>query len=125
MNFKKTLWRIQISQFSSLASVRRTWYSVRTPFNQQHPSARRELSIRMPFYLKHHPSGRRELSVRTFPRVEKFQTAPACIRLDVSAARPDYSQCSTSFKFFFQSTVMGRSLQPSGQRGFLSRHTYP
>jgi hypothetical protein len=30
MNFKKTLRRIQISQFSSLASVRTTWYSVRT-----------------------------------------------------------------------------------------------
>jgi hypothetical protein len=36
---------------------------------------------------KHHPSGRRELSVWTFLYVEKLRTAPACIRLDVSAAR--------------------------------------
>jgi hypothetical protein len=60
---------------------------------------------------KHHPSGRRELSVQTFPYVEKFWTTPACIRLDVSAARPNNSQCSTSFRISFQNTVIGRSLQ--------------
>jgi hypothetical protein len=75
-------------------------------------------TVRTPFYLKHHPSGRRKLSVRTFHYVEKFRTASACIRPDVSTALPDDSQCSTSFRISFQSTVMGRSLQPSKRRGF-------
>jgi len=58
-----------------------------------------------------HPSGRRDIlsgcstvqapsirTTRTFYRdflcVEKLQIAPACIRLDVSATRPDATQCS-------------------------------
>jgi hypothetical protein len=59
-------------------------------------------------------------SVRTFLFVEKLQTAPACIRPDVSAAHPDDLQCSTSFRISFQNTIMGRLLQPSGRRGFPS-----
>jgi hypothetical protein len=35
------------------------------------------------------------IPVRTFLCVEKLQTAPACIRPDYSAARPDDTQCST------------------------------
>jgi hypothetical protein len=62
---------------------------------------------------KHHPSGQRELSVRTFLCVDKLRTAPTCVRLDVSAARLDDSQCSTSFRISFQNTIMGSSLQPS------------
>jgi hypothetical protein len=58
--------------------------------------------------LKHHPSERRELSVRTFPYVEKFQTAPACIRLDVLAARPDDSQCSIKLQDFFPNHKYGK-----------------
>jgi hypothetical protein len=64
-------------------------------------------------------------SVQTFPCVEKFRTAPACIRPDVSAARPDDTQCSTSFRISFQNIVMGRLLQPSGRRGFLSGPAHP
>jgi hypothetical protein len=47
-------------------------------------------------------------SVQTFPCVEKFRIAPACIRPDISAARPDDSQCLTSFRISFQNTDMGR-----------------
>jgi hypothetical protein len=74
----------------------------------------------MPICLKHHPSGRQELFVWIFPCVEKFRTALASIRSDVSAARPDDTQCSTCFRISFQNTVMGRSLQPSGRCGFPS-----
>jgi hypothetical protein len=34
--------------FGSLLVVRTTWYSVRTLISQQHPSGRRDLSIRTP-----------------------------------------------------------------------------
>jgi hypothetical protein len=61
-------------------------------------------------------SERVELSIRTFLSVEKLRTAPACIHQDISATRPDDSQCSAIFRISFQNTVMGRSLQPSGQR---------
>jgi hypothetical protein len=91
------------AQLSKASTVRTTWHTVRTS--------------NCP---KHHPSRRREPSVRTFPCVEKLQTVPACIRPDVSAARPDDSQCSTSFRISFQNTVMWRSLQLSGRRGFPS-----
>jgi len=47
----------------------------------------------------HHPFGRRELSVRTFLYIEKLWTAQTCIHPDVSAALPDDSWCSTSFRF--------------------------
>jgi hypothetical protein len=66
-----------------------------------------------------------DICTTTFPCVEKFQTALACIYPDVSAARPDDSQCSTSFRISFQNTVMGKSLQPSGRRGFPSGRAHP
>jgi len=50
---------------------------------------------------KNHPSGRQELSVRTFFCIEKLQTVPACIRLDVSAARPNATQYSISYEISF------------------------
>jgi len=53
---------------------------------------------------RHHPSGRREISVRTFLYVEKLQTVPSCIRLDISAARPDAIQCSIIYGIFFLKT---------------------
>jgi hypothetical protein len=108
MSFKKTLCRIQISQFNSLASVRTTWYSIRTLFSQQHPSERRVIPSGLPFvlnanrpdYVSYHLDAHlsKASSVRTFSCVEKFQTVPACICSDVSAAHPDDSQCSTSFR---------------------------
>jgi hypothetical protein len=54
-----------------------------------------------------------------------FESTLACFRPDVSAARPDDSLCSTSFRISFQNTVMGRSLQPPGRRGFLSGRAHP
>jgi hypothetical protein len=94
--------------FGSLTAVRTTSYTVWTP--------------NCP---KHHPSGRRKLSIRTFHCVEKLRTASACIRSDVSAVRPDDTQCSTSYEISFQNTDMGRSLQPSGRCGFLSGCNHP
>jgi hypothetical protein len=64
---------------------------------------------------KYHPSGLQELSVRTFLCVKKFQTVPACIRLDVLAAHLDATQCSINYGISFQNTDMGRQLQPSGR----------
>jgi len=58
--------------------------------------------------------------VRTFLYVEKLRTAPACIRPNVSAARPNNSQCSIKLQDFFTNAEMGRLLQPSRQRGFPS-----
>jgi hypothetical protein len=71
------------------------------------------------------PSGRRELSVQTFPCVEKFRTALAYIRPNISATRPDDSHCLTSFRISFHNTVIGRSLQPSELRGFPSGRAHP
>jgi hypothetical protein len=58
--------------------------------------------------LKHHPFGRCELSVWTFPCVEKFRSAPACIRSDVSVACPDDSQCSIKLQDFFPKHRYGK-----------------
>jgi hypothetical protein len=74
---------------------------------------------------KHYPSGRRELSVQSFLCVEKLRIALACIRPDVSAARPDDTQCSISYGISFQNTDMGRQLQSSGRCGFPSRRAHP
>jgi hypothetical protein len=57
------------------------------------------------------------IPVRTFLSVEKLRTAPACIRPDVSASRPNDSQCLTKLQIFFPKSNMGRLLQLSGRRG--------
>jgi hypothetical protein len=106
--FQKILHSLQVRKFGSLPAVRTTCHTVWTPI-----------------CLKHHPSGRRKLSVRTFPCVEKFRTALACICPDDSPARPDDTLCTTSFSISFQNTDMGRSLQPSGRRGFQSERSHP
>jgi hypothetical protein len=74
---------------------------------------------------KHHPSRRQELSVRNFLCVKKLRTAPACIRPNISAARPDATQCSTTYGISFQNTDMRRQLQPFGQCGFPSGRAHP
>jgi len=106
--FQKILHSLQVRKFDSLPAVPTTCHTVWTPI-----------------YPKHHPSRRRELSVRTFLCVKKIRTSPACIRPDVSAACPDNSHCSTSFRISFQNTVMGRLLQPSRRCGFPSGHARP
>jgi hypothetical protein len=65
-------------------------------------------TLRTLIFLKYHPSRRRELPVRTFPCVEKFRTAPACIRPDISAACLDDSQCSTKLLEFFPKHRYGK-----------------
>jgi hypothetical protein len=67
------------------------------------------------------PFGRRDIpfghstvqasSVWTFLYVEKLQTVPAYICLDVSVARLDATQCSISYGISFRNTDMGRQLQ--------------
>jgi hypothetical protein len=65
-------------------------------------------TVRTPNDPEHHPSGRLVLSVWTFPYVEKLRTAPACIRLDVSAARLDDTQCSTKLQDFLPKHIFGK-----------------
>jgi hypothetical protein len=65
------------------------------------------------------------IPVWTFLCVEKLRTATACIRPDVSTARPDNSQCSIKLQIFFPKSNMGRLLQPSGRHGFLSGRATP
>jgi hypothetical protein len=83
-------------KFSSLPAVRTTWYTVWTP--------------NCP---KHNPSRWRELSVRTFLCVEKLPTVPAWIHPDVSAARPDDTQCTS-----------GRHSMFDQLRDFFPKHRY-
>jgi hypothetical protein len=64
------------NQSVPLASVRMTWYSVRTLFSQQHPSGRQELSVQMPI------------------NVYKLRTIQVCICPNVMANRLDALQIS-------------------------------
>jgi len=64
-------------------------------------------------------------SVQTFHCVEKLRAVPACICSEVSAARLDDTQCSTSYEISFQNTDMVRSLQLSGRCGFPSGRAHP
>jgi hypothetical protein len=71
---------------------------------------------------KHHPSGRRALP--SGPSTELRSFYPACIRPDVSAARPDTSQYSTNLRFFLSSNK-GKINQPSGRCGIPSGRASP
>jgi hypothetical protein len=48
------------------------------------------------------------IPVQTFLCVEKLRTAPACIRPDVSVARPNNSQCSTKASDFLSKIKYGK-----------------
>jgi hypothetical protein len=48
------------------------------------------------------------IPVRTFLCVKKFRIAPTCIRSDVSATRPDDTQCSTKLQDFFPKHKYGK-----------------
>jgi hypothetical protein len=61
---------------------------------------------------KHHPSGRRVSPSRPSTVSRRFY--PACIRPDISAARPDASQYSNSPRFF-PSSNKGKIDQSSGR----------
>jgi hypothetical protein len=65
------------------------------------------------------------IPVLTFLFVEKLRAAPACIRPDISAARPNDPQCSIKPYIFFPKANMGRLLQLSGRRGFPSGRATP
>jgi len=87
-------------KFSSFASVRTTWYSVRTLVSQA-------TSVQ---------------TMRTFrPDFLLCPEASNCSKLhplDVSATCPDAFKCSTSKKISFPNIDMGRQLQPSGRRDY-------
>jgi len=84
MSFKKTLCRIQINQFSSLGSVRMTWYSVWMLISQQHPSGRWELSVR---------------TMRTFrPDAHQCLEASNSSRLHPFGRNGKSSGCSSKFE---------------------------
>jgi hypothetical protein len=83
--------------FGSLSAVRTTWSPIRMFISQQHPSGRRGI-----------PSGRCAIKSGRPDRpsiIRREVSVPACIRLDVSAARPDASQYSIKLqilsKFFY------------------------
>jgi len=95
MSFKKTLCRIQINQFSSLASVRTMWYSVWTLFNPQHPSERQELSIRTPIRLN--PSRRNGKSSGCSSEFKKIQCSSESVRT-TWLNRLNVIQCLTSIR---------------------------
>jgi hypothetical protein len=61
-----------------------------------------------PICLKHHPSRRRELSVRTFPCVEKFRTAPACIRPNVFSSMSERLSVFDKLQDFFPKHSYGK-----------------
>jgi hypothetical protein len=106
--FQKILYSLQGRKFGYLSVVRTTCHTFRTPICPKcQPSKRRVISSRLPS-PKYHSTGRWELPFRTFPCVERFWTAPACIRLDVSAARPDDSQCLTKLQDFFPKHRYGK-----------------
>jgi hypothetical protein len=67
---------------------------------------------------KHHSSKRRALPSGPTTVLRRFYLA--CIRPDVSAARPDTSWYSTSLRFF-PSSDKGKIVQPSGRSGIPSR----
>jgi hypothetical protein len=68
--------------FGSLSAVRTTWYFVRTLISQQHPSRRRDLSVRTPI------------------NVLKLRTVQDCIHPDVMANRPAALQSSRRSQCF-------------------------
>jgi hypothetical protein len=71
---------------------------------------------------KHHPSERRAFP--SGPSTVSRSFYPACIRPDVSAARPDASRYSTSLRFF-PSSDKGKIDQPSGRCSIPSGRASP
>jgi hypothetical protein len=71
---------------------------------------------------KHYPFGRREFP--SGPSTVSRRFYPACIRLDISAARPNASLYSNSFRFF-PSSNKGMINQPSGRCGIPSGRASP
>jgi hypothetical protein len=106
--FQKILHSLQGRKFGSLSAVWTTCHTVRTPICPKCQPFRWRVISSGRTSPKHHPFGWRELSVRTFPGVEKFQTATACICLDVSIARMDESQCLTKLQDFFPKHSYGK-----------------
>jgi hypothetical protein len=81
MSFKKTLCRIQISQFSSIASVRTMWYSVWTLICQSNIRPDAHQCLETSNCSRFHPSGRHGKSPG---RYSEFEMNPAfkCIHPD-------------------------------------------
>jgi hypothetical protein len=53
-----------------------------------------------------------DVSFRPDPTLCREASVPACIRLDLSASRPDVHQCSTSFRFFPSSDMIRLTHRP-------------
>jgi hypothetical protein len=67
-----------------------------------------------------HPN---DVSFRPDPPLYREASVPACIRPDLSAARPVVHQWSISFRFF-PSSEYGKIDRPSERRGFPSGHAH-
>jgi len=91
------------AHLSTIPSVRTMCLTVRTAkTDQHHPSGRHDHSFRTLYCIEKglsslHPSGR--FSSTSGRYTISRRVYPACIHPDVSAARPDASQYSISFRF--------------------------
>jgi hypothetical protein len=92
---------LQVRKFSSLSVVRTSNCPKHHPFGRRGfqsgcPSAKAS-SVRVTW-----------IPVQTFLYVEKLRTALACIRPDVSASRPNDTQCSTKLQDLFPKQKYGK-----------------
>jgi hypothetical protein len=70
------------------------------------------------------PDPRQTSIIRPDPTLYREASVPACIRPDITAARPDAYQYSNSLRFF-PSSNKGKIDQPSGRCGIPSRRASP
>jgi hypothetical protein len=95
---KKILFKFQVKEVGSQASVWTAKYNVLMLISQQHPSGRRGNTVRTPI------------------NVQKLRIVQGCIHPDVSATFLDAHQCSTRNRISFSNTDIGRQLHPSGRQ---------
>jgi hypothetical protein len=118
--FQKILHRLQVRIFLvPCRSSGRSCHPVRTLICPLfHPSGRRAIPSGCP----DRPSIIRSdnIDFHPDPSLHREASVPACIRPDISAARPDASQYSTKLQILSK-FIMGRLMQPSERRGFPSK----
>jgi hypothetical protein len=104
--FQKILNSLQSRKVNFLSTVRTRCHTVRTLIRQKHHLSTIP-SVRMTCHPLRTPDRsasfvRTKCSFRPDPATVSRRFYPACIRLDVSAERPDASQYSISFIFLFK-----------------------
>jgi len=124
--FQKILHNLQGRKFGSLSAVRTTCHTVRTPICPKcQPFVRRVISSRRPSVQSIIRPDDENFSSGPSPVLRSFELLQlACVLMFQQDVRTTLS-VRPSFRISFQNTDMGRSLQPSGGRGFPSRRAYP